>query len=394
MTRSTYAIALGVFATCGCSLPSDPSALDAVQEDVATRRDAVTVCSWGSSNLVRNSGFDVVDPIHNPTFATGVVGASSVGWSGAAEWTVYMNSLGDIETKQGGGAIRVRTTAPVGGIVQVFLPYHTGPSRVVAKARVYVVSGSVGLFLGDGGAGTQVASSTTTRSWEWLTGTNAISPANEVTVYATSPGGAEFYVDEVNVVATECGFSSTGDWAFLWAHDTSGSYTPTSLYAASSSGLAPTVDWSGGVGMAKVTLPGVGKESGGNIQVNAYGSVNERCNVGSWSEVGNDVRATVHCTWPNGTPTNTPFVLSYVRKPSPSTDAGGYVFADQPTNPEYVPSLLRQWNSSGTPNVVYRLTTGTYRVDFPGVFVNHGTVLVTAHGAGGAHFTTGGWCPS
>ena len=389
------ACALCTIAGCAFSGGSEPPGSGA--EPVATAEGAATICPAGLINL-QNAGFDETDLAGSYTLVRSVGGATSAGRSGARDWTVYVDGFGDIETDQSapppagatGGTIRVRVTSS-GGVVQVFLAHHTGPSRAQVSARVYVVSGAVTLYAGDGGRAAPVASSTTTGAWEWISGTTSVSPVNELSVYASSPGGAEFFVDEVAAKPEECGLSSTDAWAFLRADETSGSFVPAPTLWASSAGFTPSVAWIG-TGLAEVLVPGVGTESGGSIQVNAYGPGNERCKIRDWLEVVDDVKAHVVCTSWNGVPTNTPFSFAYVRKASPSAEPGGYVFADQPSLVGgYVPAPLRQWNSSRGLNVVDWLGTGQYKVRFPGISVTGGTVLVTAHGDGGAHCATGGW---
>lgn len=207
-----------LFLIAGCStgpidLAPEPSELDEGAAPVGPAAMELgcspASCVTTGTNSLKNEYFDEEGKIGPFTYLSGVRYATSVGWSAARSFTTYMNELGDIGTEHlssgisgsRGSVLRVVTTAPHGGVVQVFLPVDTGPDRVVARARVYVLSGQVGLLLGNGGNGSYVALSTGVGGWEWLEGTNGISPANQVAIYASSAGGAKFYLDEVSVEA-------------------------------------------------------------------------------------------------------------------------------------------------------------------------------------------------
>jgi hypothetical protein len=156
-------------------------------------------------NLLKNPGFEL--PSLPPTSSTG---AAVPGSSAAPNWTTWNNSQAttttDIlpSTRPGGGAhmIHVCTTGQDNGLVQVFLPHNTGPQHARSTVWVFVLRGKVGMGTGNGGStGDHDAQSTQIGKWQQLQAPNGVAPANEFIVYATSPGGACFYIDDASVIA-------------------------------------------------------------------------------------------------------------------------------------------------------------------------------------------------
>lgn len=151
-----------------------------------------------------NESFEQVGPVGPNTSFTGHGGG---GHSAAADWTVFNNTAGTTTTRlvatslpnAGAQMLLVRTDGDRNGIVQVFLPFNTGSPSTLAQARVFVVSGQVGLGTGNGGNTGLDTTSTTTGQWELLQAVNHASPANEFIVYSSSPGGAEFFVELASV---------------------------------------------------------------------------------------------------------------------------------------------------------------------------------------------------
>jgi hypothetical protein len=89
--------------------------------------------------------------------------------------------------------IHVGTTIS-GGLVQTFLPEHTGPETVEAAAWVYLLRGEVAIGTGNGGHTTFDVRTNVHGRWVRLAAANGVSPANEFIIYASREGGAEFYV--------------------------------------------------------------------------------------------------------------------------------------------------------------------------------------------------------
>jgi hypothetical protein len=156
-------------------------------------------------NLLTNGDFE--QPGGTPSSLSG---AAVSGASAAPDWTTRNNSQGTTATdilastapEGGKQMLHVCTTGQHNGIVQVFGPQGTGPTKVKSSALVYVLRGQVGMGTGNGGdTSDRDALSTTVDQWELLQAANGISPANEFIVYATDPAGACFYVDGASVTA-------------------------------------------------------------------------------------------------------------------------------------------------------------------------------------------------
>jgi len=189
-------LALPLLAACGPSDTSPPA------PDVAQSEEGL--CA--QPNYLANPSFQNVGPLGSSTTVT-LTAPGGAGNSAADQWTLFMNNPGTIRTNLQPSTrpfdftnmIHVYTTADRDGLVQVFLPYGSGPTKVIASAMVYVVRGQVGIGTGNGG-GTQIdAVSTVTGAWQLIRAENHSIPANELIIYATSPGGAEFYVDYASV---------------------------------------------------------------------------------------------------------------------------------------------------------------------------------------------------
>ncbi len=145
----------------------------------------------------------------NPDFSTGgppttLTGAPAPGGSAAPPWTTWNNSSATTTTghlkafKGRSGVIHVKTTGASNGLVQVWAPINTGPSKVKHSASIFVVSGKVGMGTGNGGNTGFDTFTTGTGRWETIRGANTVCPANESIIYSAG-GPAEFYVDSASV---------------------------------------------------------------------------------------------------------------------------------------------------------------------------------------------------
>ena len=148
--------------------------------------------------------------LSNPDFSTGgpdstITGAPVPGGSAAEHWTTWNNYAGTTTTKHllfymgRRGVIHVTTTGASNGLVQVWKPINTGPTKVANSASIFVKSGKVGMGTGNGGNTGVSAFTTGTGRWEVIKGTNTVCPANETIIYSVD-GPAEFYVDSASVV--------------------------------------------------------------------------------------------------------------------------------------------------------------------------------------------------
>ena len=174
-----------------------PAGLSRESVYLATR----LLCSYDSTdqpNALRNPGFD--DAPEAPSELVGTGG----GVSAASGWTVWNNSEARTMTEvvpstrtPGGQMLHVTTSGTLNGIVQTFNP---DLADAVASIWVFVVVGRVGIGTGNGGAtSAEDAESTTIGRWERIQARNGGTPANEFIVYAISPEGADYFVDDAAV---------------------------------------------------------------------------------------------------------------------------------------------------------------------------------------------------
>jgi hypothetical protein len=172
---------------------------------------ALPLCSLShAQNMLTNASFETVGPEGPSVVCTGIRG---VGATAAENWWVFHNTLGKTKTElipstfpgpAGNLMLHVATDGAANGIEQVMLPENTGPACVVEGLWVYVISGVVYMGAGNGGNTGPNDYSTTTGQWEHLSANNAVCPANLFIVYASSPGGAEFYVELGSVTELSC----------------------------------------------------------------------------------------------------------------------------------------------------------------------------------------------
>jgi hypothetical protein len=184
--------------------------------------------------------------------------------------------------------------------------------------------------------------------------------------------------------------------AFVWANQPGvASYAPSASYSFNSLGLPNTVTRSG-VGVYRVLLGGMAGANG-NVQVTAYGAVNDHCKVASWVPSGGAMAVNVRCfNRSNGVPADNRFNVVFIHAGNsrqPGSELG-YVWANNATSPSYVPSTLYQFNSSRVQNTIQRVAVGTYNVILPGLSGTAGTVHVTAYGTGSQICNVGFWIPS
>jgi len=154
------------------------------------------------ANLLSNGSFENAGPSGAATTYTGLF----AGPSAADQWEVFNNTDGTTRTSlepstlPGGGGmmIHVLTTGTNNGLDQVFLPFNTGPNNAPFDVWLFVVSGQVGVGVGNGGNTGMSAFNTTFHQWEHITGAAANSPGNNMIIYS-SGGGAEWYADVASV---------------------------------------------------------------------------------------------------------------------------------------------------------------------------------------------------
>ncbi|HWU89594.1 MAG TPA: hypothetical protein VN253_20170 [Kofleriaceae bacterium] len=180
---------------------------------------------------------------------------------------------------------------------------------------------------------------------------------------------------------------TTNDFGFAWSNQLTGTFNPSSSYAANTGGGPITIE-NVSTGTYAVTFGGLGG-SGGNAQVVAHGTDNTRCKVQSWYQSGSDERVNVLCHTPAGDLINSRFVVRYGRATSSYPSA--YLWANQPSAASYTPSTTYNFNSTGVANTITRSAAGTYTVNLPGLGGANGSVLVTAHGSSSTHCNVVMW---
>ncbi|MCA9705697.1 MAG: hypothetical protein KDK70_07610 [Myxococcales bacterium] len=165
-----------------------------------------------------NSSFDQPTAGTTPGDAmnTPAVCTSATGWNSAsAFWTTWINTTltqvtSWIATSPDGfyTANLVYAGGMADGLVQVlsqsptelvYVPMNTWTDVNAVGAWVWVVTGEVGIQLGNGGqAGGPFHTSQSSGSWEWIGGCGrADGLNNEITIYATEP--SIFYADDAMV---------------------------------------------------------------------------------------------------------------------------------------------------------------------------------------------------
>lgn len=159
-----------------------------------------------AADLLSNGTFNQVGPwgpmVVNPP-------GSGNGATAALDWLALKNTDGTTITEllgsrrvPGGKVMRVQVDGERNGLQQLFGPFDSGPTTAYACVWIYLVSGSVGIGVGNGGAtnGNDVQLNKK-GSWEALEVSNAASPANSI-VIASVGGPADFYVESARVDTT------------------------------------------------------------------------------------------------------------------------------------------------------------------------------------------------
>jgi hypothetical protein len=163
-----------------------------------------------TKNLLTNGSFDLGSKI--PVTITGLNDPSqATGWTtwnknydgGSSSYGTLTTALVPSTLVTGGTMIHVETSGTDNGLVQVFGEIDTGPKTAYACAWIYVVRGTVGISLGNGGNQHLGVLLSAENSWERVeisnSSTYSTSPVNEFIIYSSEVGGAEFYVESASV---------------------------------------------------------------------------------------------------------------------------------------------------------------------------------------------------
>jgi hypothetical protein len=232
----TSLLAFSALAACGPEALEDPPTAETDQSSEA-------LCA--QPNYLSNPTFNTVGPNGSPTTVTTAV-PGGAGNSAAANWTLFTNTPGTVFTEllpssrnDGTRMIHVRTTGARNGLVQVFQPFNSGPTKVISGAWIYVLSGRVCIGTGNGGNTGCDAYTSTLGQWQYVSASNGVIPANEFIIYSTTTG-ADFYVDEASVrfspnLLANPTFSTVGP---------NGSLTSVTTTVPGSAGWSAAANWS------------------------------------------------------------------------------------------------------------------------------------------------------
>lgn len=142
-----------------------------------------------------------------------------------------------------------------------------------------------------------------------------------------------------------------------------------------------------------VRLPKLGA-SAGTVFVTAHGPGNAYCKPGGWGPDGTTQTASVYCFTANGSYADSQFTLTYTNPKLSSSDEYGYVWANLPTEADYVPSSAYQVNSKGGENRIRRVGTGQYDVEMAKLGDDpEGNIQINAYGSGAARCKSPWWEP-
>ena len=166
----------------------------------------------------------------------------------------------------------------------------------------------------------------------------------------------------------------------MWANNSSATigvpYTPSPTYQYNASGASNTITRTA-VGTYTIRFPGFGSK--GTALVTAYGMPaghpDDRCKLTNWVTSGVDTLVSVRCFSRTGVLVDSMFTATYTNPdpaapPPPGLQRSAYLWNDLPSLPigtTHTPNPVYQFNSTGTPNTVMHLATGTYIVTLPGL---------------------------
>ena len=172
--------------------------------------------------------------------------------------------------------------------------------------------------------------------------------------------------------------------AFLWADQAStDEYVPDPVYQYNVTGALNTIERLA-VGTYRATMPGIASGSDVGVMVSAYGDALAHCRLLEYGlDVDGRFGVDVECRDAAGAKADAQFTLSAFRA-APLAPFffvySAYLRMRNPEMPEVGP--LDEYNSTGAPNTVSRLSTGRYaaRLGLMGSFGANGNLHVTAVG--------------
>jgi hypothetical protein len=157
-----------------------------------------------TGNLLKDPSFEQKSVKSGYTTFTGKGGSPAA----AKRWEAFNNTQATTTTdllpttlpaglRPGKRMIHVVTTGANNGLDQQFGKVGKGPAQASFSVRVYVVQGSVGAGIGNGGNTSLTASDSKPGKWVNLHGSSGgtQTPVNNFIIYAKSAGVNDFYVD-------------------------------------------------------------------------------------------------------------------------------------------------------------------------------------------------------
>lgn len=162
-------------------------------------------------------------------------------------------------------------------------------------------------------------------------------------------------------------------------------FTPPGRLQYNSTGQANTIQRTA-TGAYTIEFPGL-QFHGGSVSVTSVGPAAAACEVVTWAKTLTGQQVKVACFAPSGSPADSGFDAAYTGLPGTAAPTGtvAYVKIDTPTAKEHFPDHDDWYATFATTGpVATHVGTGRYRILFPGLDLNGGTVAVTGWGSNGA----------
>lgn len=184
-------------------------------------------------------------------------------------------------------------------------------------------------------------------------------------------------------------------WAWVVPAGEGQTFTPLSHYQYLTNGQTITVARGIGNNEFIVTFPNAAPNVGGCVHASPV-SGNHTTVVKSWLTSSGDVVASVLLFDAAGQPANDEQFTIHWRYEGPNSRREAYCWANNATAAVYTPSAAYAWNGNRGAPTIQRLSTGRYRVKFPGLsnFLpggERGHVQVTPHGSAPVWATVAQW---
>jgi hypothetical protein len=179
------------------------------------------------------------------------------------------------------------------------------------------------------------------------------------------------------------------DRVYVLSSDAATSHAPTGSFSYNSEGGENYVERTG-TGKYVVHSQWI-NDSGGNVQVVAYGNDAARCKVAGWANTSSrypgNLAVTVRCHGTNGLAADSRFALHFLGSPW-GRDAGDAAYVWTSTTATHTVNSAYAFNGGG-PIEFVRVSTGVYFVEFYGLTFGaaDGSVQVTAYGSGPEYCT-------